>query len=160
MPSIVVPIDLGSSRTGAVKVPQDVATYFGITAGTTAETEVTRRRKAHSRRVYSSLTDTTGTLVAVEASEWKSAPRASGGRGGGRDVKIPTKLTTAGGNTRMVTIRFPGNAVIGAINKWLHTKCDAAKRPDYFIHEGTRYALVTPGAGDVNPGEGDATPTP
>jgi hypothetical protein len=159
MPSIIVPIDLGSGRTGAVKVPQDVATYFGITTAATTETEITRSRKAHSRRTYKGLDDVTGTLVPVEASTWKSAPRSSSGRGAGREVKIPTKLTTAAGQTRMVTIRFPGNAVIGAINKWIHAKVDATKRPDYFIHEGTRYALVTPGAGDVNPGE-DPTPAP
>lgn len=154
-------IDIGSGRKGLVSLREDVAQYFGITVTATSDVVVTRRRKAHSRSRYDGLTDTTATPTNVGASEWKTIKRASG-VGVGKAVKIPTKLKSGTNqqNIRYVTVRFPQNAVIGAISEFLFTKCtDLAKKPEFFIMEtGAKYPVANV-TGDVNPGEAPE-PTP
>jgi hypothetical protein len=151
-------IEIGSGRKGLVSLREDVAQYFGIAITTTSDVVVTRRRKAHSRSRFDGLTDTTATPTNVSASEWKTIKRASA-RGVGRAVKVPTKLKSGQNqqNTRYVTIRFPANAVVGAISEFLHTKIEAAKKPEFFIMEtGAKYPVANV-TGDVNPGEAPAT---
>ena len=149
---VPVSMNIGSNRKTVIQVRQDVATYFGFSAETSSDLTVTRRRKAHTRSVYDGLSDTTATSTNVAASTWiavKSAPKL----GSGIPVKIPTKLKNSKGNIRMVTIRFPQNAVVSAISDFLHS-ASAEKRPDYFIMpSGNRYPVVKI-TGDVNPGEG------
>jgi hypothetical protein len=103
------------------------ATYFGIEAPAASTLSITRSRGGHTRRVFDGLADTTGRSVTVRTSTWESNPTAPGG-GRGKVVKIPTRLTIGTGpsaRVREVTLRFPSNAVVGAINKWLFTKIDA-----------------------------------
>lgn len=147
-----VEMDIGSNRTVVLNIRSDVATYFGITASTTGDVVVTRRRKAHTRAVYDGLSDTSASSVNVEASTWQTVKKAAS-FGAGKLIKIPTKLTTAKGTTRFTSFRVPGNANIAAISKFLYSKTDAAKRPAFFITEsGARYPVVDV-TGDVNPGE-------
>lgn len=159
---VVAEIDIGSNRKGLVSLREDVAEYFGITVTASSDVVVNRRRKAHSRQRFDGLSDTTATATNVSASEWKSIKRASA-KGVGRAVKIPTKLKsgTNNQNIRYVTIRFPSNAVIGAISEFLFSKCtDVAKRPEFFIMEsGAKYPVANV-AGDVNPGEAPAPTNP
>lgn len=153
---VPVDMDIGSSRTVLINIRSDVATYFGITASTTAgDPVVTRRRKAHTRSRFEGLTDTTATSTNVEASEWKTVRKISN-VGSGKLVRIPTKLTSGDANNiRYTSFRVPGNATIGAISKFLYDKCEATKRPDFFIMEsGARYPIANI-TGDVNPGEAD-----
>lgn len=153
---VPVDMDIGSSRTILVNIRSDVATYFGMTASTTAgESVITRRRKAHTRSRFEGLTDTTATSTSVSASEWKTVRKVAD-VGSGKKVRIPTKLTSGDNNNiRYTSFRVPGNATVGAISKFLYDKCDAAKRPEFFIMEsGARYPVVNI-TGDVNPGETD-----
>ncbi|NJN13603.1 MAG: hypothetical protein HC836_24760 [Richelia sp. RM2_1_2] len=155
-----VEMDIGSSRTVIINVRSDVATYFGITASTTAsEAVVTRRRKAHSRNRFDGLTDTTATSTNVSASEWKAIKKTAD-IGSGKLIRIPTKLTSGTGdkqNIRYTSIRVPGNANIASVSKFLYDKCDAAKRPSFFITQaGARYPVVNV-TGDVNPGDTEPT---
>lgn len=152
---IPVDLDIGSSRTVLINVRSDIATYFGIEESTTAnDPVVTRRRKAHTRKRFDGLTDTTAdTTISVAASEWVTYRKVAN-IGSGKKVRIPTKLTS-NGNLRYTSIRFPGNATVGAIGKFLYDKCDAAKRPAFFIMESGAKYPVAQITGDVNPGEGD-----
>lgn len=150
-------IDIGSGRKGLVTLREDVAAYFGIAVDATTDVVVTRRRKAHSRSRYNGLEDTTATPTNVSASEWQSIKRGSR-VGTGKAVKVPTLLTSGTNQSiRYTTIRFPQNAVIGAISEFLFTKCtDSAKKPKFFIMpSGARYPVANV-AGDVNPGEAPA----
>lgn len=158
---VPVDLDIGSNRTVIINIRSDVATYFGITASTTAsDAVVTRRRKAHTRNRFDGLTDTTATSTNVSASEWK-AIRKTADVGSGKLIRIPTKLTSGTGdkqNIRYTSIRVPGNANIASVSKFLYDKCDAAKRPDFFITQaGAKYPVVNV-TGDVNPGEGNTEP--
>ena len=153
---VPVILDIGSNRKVPIQIKKSTATYFGFSTQTSGEQTVTRRRKAHSRNVYSGLDDTTATTTNVGASTWvavKSAAKV----GSGIPVKVPTKLKNAKGNTRTVTIRFPQNAVVSAISDFLYSAA-AEKRPEYFIMpSGRRYPVVNV-TGDVNPGEAPAQP--
>jgi hypothetical protein len=154
-------MDIGSSRTVLVNIRSDVATYFGITASTaTQDVVVTRRRKSHSRNRFEGVSDTTATSATVSASEWKTVRKAAD-IGSGKLIRIPTKLTSGtNGNIRYTSFRVPGNATIGAISNFIHSKFAATNRPAFFIMQsGARYpvAAIT---GDVNPGEGDTAPNP
>lgn len=151
---VAIPMDLGSDRIGSVLIAKDVVDYFNMPAPTGADAAlVERNRKAHSRRVYTDKADTVGKAVAVEASKWYSAPRIAKG-GTGTAVRIPTELTTTSGNTRFATIRFPSNAVTGAISAFLHAKC-VLHKPSFFIMNGNRHLVLPKGTvPDVNPGEG------
>lgn len=153
---LIATIDIGSGRTANFAIRSDVATYFGITTTADGVESINRRRKAHTRARYDGLTDTTKTSTNVSASEWTTVSKASG-RGVGKAVKVPTKLENSKKTGfRYVTIRFPQNAVIGAISEFLYTKCTAAKRPAFFISEsGAKYPVVNI-TGDVNPGETEA----
>jgi hypothetical protein len=153
---VPVEMDIGSNRSVLVNVRSDVATYFGIAASAAGEVVVTRRRKAHTRQIFDGLTDTSATTTNVGASTWQSVRKATN-FGAGKLIKVPTKLTGKGGNPRFTSFRVPGSANIAAISKFLYSKCDAAKRPAFFITEsGARYPVVNI-TGDVNPGE---TPEP
>jgi len=153
----VVEIDLGSNRTGTLTLGKDVTDYFNIPVSTATTTARDRKRKAHTRKVYKGLDDTTGTTVAVRESSWTDSP-SSPKRGAGVAIKVPTELKTSAGNIRMVTMRFPGNAVIGAISKFLFTKC-VAHKPTYFITASGERHLVVNVTGNVNP-EPTTGPTP
>lgn len=156
---VVATMDIGSGRTVNFSLRSDVATYFGIATAAGVAESVKRRRKTHTRARYDGLTDTTSTPTNVSASEWTTVKKVSG-RGVGKPVKIPTKLKTAGDAIRYVIIRFPQNAVVGAISEFLFSKCSAAKRPDFFIMPtGAKYPVVNV-TGDVNPGEAPAAPAP
>jgi hypothetical protein len=160
--STIIPIDLGSSRTGAVKVPEDVRKYFSIAAPTATTAKlVERRRKQYTRSSYDGLSDTTSDPVAVRAARWFEAPRVSSGRGGGIAVKIPTELKLTSGAVRMTTLRFPSGATTGAISKWLFEKC-VTHRPGYFIlPSGVKHVVVPDtGVADINPGNAPTTPAP
>jgi hypothetical protein len=151
---VAIPMDLGSGRISSVLIAKDVVDYFNIPAPTEADASlIERNKKAHSRRVYTGMADTVGKAVAVEASKWSSAPRIAKG-GTGVPVRIPTELTTTLGNTRFATIRFPSNAVTGAISAFLHSKC-VLHKPSFFIMNGNRHLVLPKGSVlDVNPGEG------
>lgn len=157
-----VEMEIGSNRTILVNIRSDVATYFGITASaTTSDVVVTRRRKQHTRNRFDGLTDTAATPTNVEASEWKTVRKAAD-VGSGKLIRIPTKLTSGtNGNIRYTSFRVPGNANIGSISNFIHSKFKTVeKRPAFFIMEsGARYpvAAIT---GDVNPGEGDNNEAP
>lgn len=157
---IAIPIDIGSNRTRAVLVPSDVAEYFNITVptATTPPTQIERTRKAYTRTVYpNGLGAGTPKTAAVAASRWSSSPKASKG-GAGRAVRIPTELKTPSDTIRMVTLRFPSNAVTGAISKWLFEEIKAHK-PSYFLLNGQRYIVAAAtGIIDINPGEEVVTP--
>jgi hypothetical protein len=162
MPQVLktVSIDLGSNRTGTLLLPQDVVDYFGITVVTTAATFRTRTRKAYTRQVYSELSATaTGKSVAVQAATWTDTPSPPK-RGAGQAIIVPTELKTTKGNIRMVTMRFPSKAVIGAISEFLFTKCTKNK-PGYFLTENGVRHLVVNVTGNVNPTPAAApNPTP
>ncbi len=150
---VPVSMDIGSNRKATIQIKQDVATYFGFSTDTSSQQTVTRRRKAHTRAVYSGLSDTTATSTNVGASTW-TAVKGAAKIGSGIPVTIPTKLKNNKGNIRTVTIRFPQNAVVAAISDFLYT-ASAEKRPEYFIMpSGRRYPVVNV-TGDVNPGEGE-----
>lgn len=156
-----VPIDLGGSRTGTLILPNDVIEYFGITTATTTPPQPrTRTRKAYTRQVYSGLgTAATAKTVAVAAATWKDTP-APPKRGAGQKIVVPTELKTTKGNIRMVTMRFPQLAVIGAISEFLFTKCTKNK-PGYFLTANGVRHLVINVTGDVNPTPAaPSTPTP
>lgn len=130
---ILVEMDIGSSRTVLVQVPTDVGTYFGISASTsTADTVVTRRRKAHTRAVYGGLGDTTPTNANVAASTWQALVRGSR-IGSGRLIVIPTKLKTPKDAFRTASFRVPHKANVASVSKFLFSKIDTTKRPDYFV---------------------------
>lgn len=155
---VPVTIDLGSNRKGVVQVRSDVAKYFGFTTqAENGEKTVTRRRKAHKRKVYNGVDDTTATTVNVGASTWEAIPSATKS-GSGIAVRVPTKLKTDSGTIRETTIRFPGNAIVSAISNFL-AGADTTKRPDYFIMPTGRKYPVVRITKDVNPGEND-TPAP
>lgn len=149
-----VDMDIGSSRTILVNIRSDVATYFGITASTsTQDVVVTRRRKSHSRNRFDGLSDNSATSTTVAASEWQTVRKAAD-IGSGKLVRVPTKLLS-GTNVRYTSFRVPGNATIGAISNFIHTKFAATNRPAFFIMQsGARYPVAAI-SGDVNPGEGD-----
>lgn len=150
-------MNIGSGRTAVIQLRDDVATYFGISGDAAGEQFELRRRKAHTRGIYDGLNDTTAQNTNVAAATWIAVKRAAR-IGSGRAVKVPTKLKTTNDNIRFVTIRFPANAVVSAISKYLYDKIDAAKRPDFFIMpSGARYPVVNI-TGDVNPGEGGPDP--
>jgi hypothetical protein len=158
--NLAIPIDLGSGRKGVVLLPPKTAAYFGIT-GTAAATDemVTRRRKAHTRKNFDGLSNTVKTgqkaSSAVDAAVWeapKSAPKA----GAGKSIQVVTQLKNAAGRPRYTTIKFPGNAVTGAISNWLFEKCTKNKPNHFKMPSGTMYPVVN-AVRDVNPGE---TPAP
>lgn len=157
---IPVEMDIGSNRTVILNIRSDVATYFGITASTTAsEAVVTRRRKAHTRKIYDGLSDASATTVNVDVSTWLTVKKAAD-VGSGKLIRIPTKLTNGSGGVRFTSIRVPGNANIASISKFLYSKSDAAKRPAFFLTEsGAKYPVVNV-TGDVNPGEADTDEVP
>ena len=156
---VTASMDIGSGREAVITLRSDVATYFGITAAPAGDTTVTRRRKAHTRAVYDGLSDTAAVNTNVAASTWQAVKRVSK-IGSGKRVRIPTKLKTAKDNIRYVDIRVPGNANVASISKFLFTKIEAAKRPDFFIMEsGARYPVVNV-TGDVNPGEAPVEAVP
>lgn len=153
-----VPIDLGDLPPGVVLLRKSVTDYFGISvAGATTQTAITRTRKAHSRTLYNGLTATVKKTVGVKAATWSSTPSAPD-KGAGQRIIVPTELKTTAGIIRMVTMRFPQEAVIGSISKFLFTKC-TTRKPTYFLTEkGVRH-LVLSVTGNVNP-QPAATPTP
>lgn len=158
---VPVDLDIGSNRTVLINVRSDVAEYFGIAASENPnDVVVTRRRKAHKRNNYDGASDATSeTEINVEASEWETYRRVAK-VGSGKKVRIPTKLKGRNDNVRYTSIRFPGNATVGAIGNFLFEKCDQAKRPPFFIMEsGTKYPVADI-TGDVNKGEGDTTSNP
>lgn len=166
MTNTYIPVDMsiGSGRIILINVRQDVATYFGIAASTTAnDPVVTRRRKSHSKNRFEGLTNVAREgKVSVSASEWQTYRRV-GRLGSGRKVRIPTKLTSGEGdkkNIRYTSIRFPGNATVGAIGSFLFEKCSADKRPPFFIMESGAKYPVAKITGDVNPGEDNENPPP
>ncbi len=153
-----IPIDLGSDRTGAVLLPKSVVDYFNIpTVAGTTQTSITRRRKQYSRTIYDGLTATAKKTVGVGAATWEATPTAPE-RGRGKKILVPTELKTSTGVIRMVTMRFPGLAVTGAISKFLFTKC-VAHKPTFFIMPSGKRHLVLNVTGNVNP-EPVANPTP
>ena len=155
-----VTMDLGGSRTGTLLLPEDVADYFGITVSTTAAAPRTRTRKAHTRQVFATLAATaTAKTVAVPAATWTDSP-SGGKRGSGKKIIVPTELKTTKGSIRMVTMRFPSQAVIGAISEFLFTRC-LKNKPTYFLTaSGVRHAVINI-TGDVNPTPPKAaTPAP
>lgn len=159
---VPVDMDIGSSRTVLLNIRSDVATYFGIEVSTTAnDPVVTRRRKAHTRKRFDGLTDTTADAnTSVSASEWKTYRKVAN-VGSGKKVRIPTKLTSGpNNNIRYTSIRVPGNATVGAIGNFLFEKCNAEKRPAFFIMESGAKYPVAKITGDVNPGESNDTPPP
>jgi len=145
-----VPIDLGSGRKGVVRMSAEQMRYFGVLAPTTTgETQVTRRRKAHKRNVYSGLGDKAPVIANVSASTWQTPLR--GPRGvTGKAVVIPTELKTPTGHIRVTTIHFPRNATVGAISNWLFQTL-VSHKPKSFLHNGNQYAVLR-ATGDVNPG--------
>lgn len=151
-----VEIELGGGRKGTLLLPQDVVDYFGITATTAAATARVRKRASHTRQVFADGLNDTGAAaktVSVQASTWTDTPSPPR-RGAGQKIIVPTELITVKKNIRYVTMRFPGNAVIGAISNFLFTKC-TKKKPTYFLTSNGVRHLVISITGDVNP-----TPTP
>lgn len=149
-----VSIDLGGNRTGTLLLADDVVTYFGITATTAAATARTRKRASHTRQIYTGLGDTgTAKTVSVQASTWTDTPSPPR-RGAGQKIIVPTELITVKKNIRKVTMRFPSDAVIGAISNFLFTKCTKNKPTFFWTANGVKHLVVNI-TGDVNP-----TPTP
>ncbi len=146
-----VEIDLGGTRKGTLLLPQDVIDYFGITATTATATARTRKRVAHTRQIFADgLNDTAAAkTVSVQASTWTDTPSPPK-RGAGQKIIVPTELITVKKNIRYVTMRFPSNAVIGAISNFLFTKCTKKKPSYFFTSNGVRHLVVNI-TGDVNP---------
>ncbi|NJL03017.1 MAG: hypothetical protein HC910_21530 [Spirulinaceae cyanobacterium SM2_1_0] len=154
----VAEIDIGSNRTRFVNIPDDVIVYFGITAAAQSTDPKLRTRAAHTRQVYSDLDDNTGQQVSVEASEWY-ATSAIAEEGSGKPVIIPTKKTTTKGNTRTVTLRFPGDASVYSIQKFVKTRF-LTNTPDWIkMASGRRYPVDVASVADPNPGN-DPDPNP
>lgn len=166
MARIIVPIDLGNNKKGAVAVKADVAAYFNIAAPTTATTGamIEKPAKQYTRRVYASITDIAGRTVDVRPGARQVRPPKAASASGGKSIRIPTEVTisnekTVGGvsrtakYTKHVSIRFPSGATMAAISKWLFEECKA-KKPTYFIApSGARYSVVAAtGVADINPG--------
>ena len=167
---LLVPIDIGSGRTTNVVVTGDQADYFNITGAVstsdddgTAITPRQRERAAHTRSVYSSVTDATPREITVGRSIWYDTPTASTRFTQGKAIKVPTAMTTTRGNVRFTTIHMPAAATNLAIARWINTKFTAHK-PSYFLTPaGARHPVnvAAPPGADVNPGnDDDATPTP
>jgi hypothetical protein len=157
--SSLIPIDLGSNRKGAVRIPGDVIDYFNIPKPTAAAEEmITRSRAGHRRTIYKGMDDLVGKQITVDASTWQAPVRAAKGGITGKIVKIPTEKKTVKGNIRFVTLHFPSTATVGAISNWIFEKC-VVNKPTYFFHNNNRYSVLK-ATGDVNPGEGTTAPTP
>lgn len=155
-----VEMDIGSGRTALIGIREDVITYFGIAESTGGSVVVQRTRKEHTRSNFDGVGDTTSEqAIRVERSTWWSVKRMQS-RGAGIAVRVPTgKKSGERENPRFTTIRFPANAVIGAISDFLHTKCTANKPTFFIMPSGARYPVVNVSASDVNPGESDAGET-
>lgn len=163
-----VSIELGGNRNGTLLLPDDVVQYFGITVVTTTATARQRRRVGHTRQARTPLaggtagtTPTEPRLITVQAATWTDTPSPPE-RGAGRKIIVPTELKTRKGIIRKVTMRFPGEAVIGAISNFLFTKCTRNK-PTMFWTENGKPHLVVAVTGDVNPTPArapDPTPNP
>lgn len=165
MPRVIVPIDLGNNKRGAVSVAEDVAAYFNITAPTAATAAMIEKPAVgFTRKVYSGVTDITGRTVNVRPGARRVRPPKAASASGGKAVRVPTDITitdqvTTGGvqrtrkYTKHVSIRFPSGATMAAISKWLFEECKV-KKPTYFIApSGARYSVVAAtGVTDINPG--------
>lgn len=166
MPRVIVPIDLGNNKKGAVAVSEDVAAYFNIAAPTTAVAGamIETPGKTYTRKVYSGITDIVGRTVDVRPGARRVRPPKAASASGGKAIRVPTEIVitdtkTVGGTSRttkynkMVTIRFPSGATMAAISKWIFEECKA-KKPSFFIApSGARYSVVDDlGVTDINPG--------
>jgi hypothetical protein len=165
MPRLIIPIDLGNNKKGAVSVTEDVAKYFNITAPTTATAAMIEKPAVgFSRKVYSGVADITGRTIQVRPGARRVRPPKAPTSSGGKSIRVPTDITitdqvTVGGvqrtrkYTKHVSIRFPSGATMAAISKWLFEECKA-KKPTYFIApSGAKYSVVDDvGVADINPG--------
>lgn len=165
MAKVIIPIDLGNNKKGAVAVSEDVAKYFSIAAPTTATAAMIEKpAKGYTRKVYSSITDVTGRTIDVKPGARQVRPPKTASASGGKSIRVPTEVTisdtkTVGGISRTtkyvkhVSIRFPSGATMAVISKWLFEECKA-KKPTYFIApSGARYSVVAAtGIPDINPG--------
>lgn len=166
MPRVIVPIDLGNNKKGAVAVSEDVAKYFNIAAPATptGSAMIETPAKPFTRKVYSGITDVTGRTVDVRPGARRVRPPKAASASGGKAIRVPTDVVitdtkTVGGTSRttkynkMVTIRFPSGATMAAISKWLFEECKV-KKPTFFIApSGARYTIVDDlGVADINPG--------
>lgn len=166
MPKLIIPIDLGNNKTGAVAVAADVADYFGITAPTagTAAAMIEKPATSFQRKVYSSITDITGRTITVRPGAQRVRPPKAASMSGGKSIRIPTEITITSSVTvagvqrnhnyvKHVSIRFPSGASMAAISKWIFEKC-VTRKPTYFIApSGARYSVVDDvGIADINPG--------
>lgn len=166
MPKIIIPIDLGNNKTGAVAVDSKVAEYFSITAPAAgaAQAMIEKPRTPYQRMVYSGPADVTGRKITVNPGARSVRPPKAPSMSGGKAIRVPTEIvikrtvtrnsvTSTINYVKHVTIRFPAGATMAAISKWLFEKC-TTKKPGYFISPaGARYSVVDDvGVTDINPG--------
>lgn len=139
--SVVIPMDLRGDDKTPVKIPADVANYFGVVPPTSTGAEMrVRKRTAHTRMVYNGIDDATGTASTVKASTWEAPDRLSEGVSG-TPVRIPSERKNANGTLRYVTVRFPAKATVGDISHFIFTKF-VTHKPTSFIHNGNTYAVL------------------
>lgn len=165
MPKLIIPIDLGGNKIGAVAVDDKTADYFGITAptGPTTAGMIEKPATSFQRKIYDGIADVTGRTITVRPGARRVRPPKAASMSGGKSVRIPTQVTitdtvTVGGVSRQrkytkhVSIRFPSGATMAAISKWLFEKC-ITRKPTYFIApSGARYSVVDDtGVADINP---------
>lgn len=164
MPSVIVPIDLGGNKKGAVSVDSKTADYFNITAPTTATAAMIEKpRTSFQRKVYSGPADITGRTITVNPGARSVRPPKAASASGGKSMRVPTEViitrtvAQAGVNrtikyVKHVSIRFPSGASMAAISKWLFENIKAHK-PNYFLTPtGSRYLVVDDtGVTDINP---------
>lgn len=156
---LIYPIDLGSSRTGAVIIRGDIAEYFNFPEAPTTLALATKvvNRKTTGRELFVDLQDVTGTASESETNnKYLSVPALQTAKTG-KNIVVPTELKTSKGTIRKVTIKFPHNAINAAISKFLYTNCKLHVPRIFYTPAGVpRFVMNV--VGELNPSE-DATPT-
>lgn len=149
----LVEMELNSSTTISIPVRSDIITYFGIPVGTTTVQKKTRKVKEHTRKINSlGLTDQTQKTINVPENDFDDViGRPRKGRGGNKNIRVPSKLVTAKGKVRFATIRIPQIATNYTIALWIKDKF-AANQPTYFLtNAGRKYPVNVPASANPNP---------
>lgn len=155
MVAVVVAMNTGSGNSVAFPVAKRVVDFFGIPVADTSAQDaklISRAGYSFNRKPLGAADTVAGTNVTVGEAKYYLLP-STGKPIAGQKIIIPTGLTTAKGNARLVTLRVPQSAAVMAINQWIYAFTNTARRPAFFVTErGMRYPVRLYTVTDVNPG--------